>query len=271
MTALVAAPSTPQPSRDVSEPVPPAGRGWMRVTGLAFILGAILVNVPYTLLIANFEYPDILRQPTGEILTKFADGGNGLIFTWLGFAWSAFPILIGILLLRRILEDDGHRLAGAATVFGVIGGVIQIVGLLRWSFVVPGIAAAHTAAGATEASKSAAEVTFNAIHQYGGVVLGEHLGQAFTIAWIVLIAAMMFSSRVFRPWLGWVGLAVAAVYSLSQLELVATVIPDFPNWEAAGLIGSLLWLLWMILLGARLLEASRHQASGTATARQQRR
>lgn len=266
MAAEVASPSSGQPSKEVSERVQPAGRRWMRVTGLAFVLGPILVNIPYSLLIANFEYPDILREPTGEILTKFAEGGNGLIFTWLGFAWSTVPILIGILLLRRILEEDGHQLAGAATVFGVIGGVIQMVGLLRWSFVVPGIAAAHTAAGATEATKSAAEVTFNAIHQYGGVVLGEHLGQAFTIAWIVLISAMMFRSRVFRPWLGWAGLAAAAIYSLSQLELIATVIPDFPNWEAAGLFGSLLWLLWMILLGVRLLAASRHQASGTATA-----
>jgi hypothetical protein len=142
-----------------------------------------------------------------------------------------------------------------------------MIGLLRWSFVVPGIAAAYGATGATAATKTAADITFNAIHQYGGVVLGEHLGQAFTIAWIVLVSVMMFRSRIFRPWLGWVGLAAAAVYSLSQLELIATVIPDVPSWGAAGLIGSLLWLLWMALIGVRLLMAGRHRASDAAAGR----
>lgn len=76
-----------------------------------------------------------------------------------------------------------------------------------------------------------AEVTFDAIHQYGGVVLGEHLGQLFTIAWIVMVSAMMLRSTIFRPWLGWFGLFAAAVYSIAQLELIATVIDDFPNWS----------------------------------------
>ena len=39
------------------------------LTGLFFIVGAVLVNIPYTLLIMNFDYPDILRLPVDEILT----------------------------------------------------------------------------------------------------------------------------------------------------------------------------------------------------------
>lgn len=53
-------------------------------TGWFFITGAVLVNIPYTLLIMNFDYPDILRQPAGEILTRFQAGGASLIYTWLG-------------------------------------------------------------------------------------------------------------------------------------------------------------------------------------------
>jgi len=240
-----------------------------RFTGLMFILGALLVNIPYSLLIANFDYPDILRQPTSEILAQFQAGGNGLIFTWLAFAWVGLPILVGVMLLRRVLEDEHHQLTGIATAFGVVGGIVQIVGLLRWVFVVPGLAAAHTAPGASDATRSAIEVTFQAIHQYGGVVLGEHLGQLFTIAWMVMVATMMFRSRIFRPWLGWFGITAAAVYSIAQLELFATVIPNFPNWEAAGLLGSLLWLAWMLLMGIRLATVMRplsnRATSGTHT------
>ncbi len=66
-----------------------------KLTGFFFIIGAILVNIPYTLLIMNFDYPDILRQPTEEILTKFQAGGNSLIYTWLAFAWVGLPMLFG--------------------------------------------------------------------------------------------------------------------------------------------------------------------------------
>ena len=31
-----------------------------RLTGILFIVGAVLVNIPYTLLIMSFDYPDIL-------------------------------------------------------------------------------------------------------------------------------------------------------------------------------------------------------------------
>lgn len=48
-----------------------------RWTGALLITGALLVNLPYSLLIMNFDYPDILRQPAGEILSRFAAGGPG--------------------------------------------------------------------------------------------------------------------------------------------------------------------------------------------------
>ena len=42
-----------------------------QLTGIFFILGAVLVNIPYILLIVNFDYPDILRAPVDQILTQF--------------------------------------------------------------------------------------------------------------------------------------------------------------------------------------------------------
>ena len=53
----------------------------MKKTGILFILGAIGVFVPYTILTIIFQYPDILREPAGTILTKFQDGGTPLILT----------------------------------------------------------------------------------------------------------------------------------------------------------------------------------------------
>jgi len=40
---------------------------------------------------------------------------------------------------------------------------------------------------------------------------------------------------------------------LAQSELFATIIPEFPVVPEAGLIGSLLWLVWMIIMGIFLV------------------
>ena len=49
------------------------------------------VNIPYTFLFMNFEYPDILRGPTGYLLTRFQEGGTGLLFTWFASALVGIP------------------------------------------------------------------------------------------------------------------------------------------------------------------------------------
>ncbi len=223
-------------------------------TGWFFIAGVVLVNIPYTLLIMNFDYPDILREPAGDILTRFHAGGADLIYTWLAFAWVGLPLLFGIILLDKAIENDSPLIQIAKTA-GIIGALTQMTGLLRWVFVVPVIANTYANPAASDAAKEAALVAFQVVHQYGGVVMGEHLGQAFTILWMALVSAAMFKSNIFKPWLGWFGFAASAVYILAQTELLATVIPNIGVVEIAGLAGSLLWLAWMIVLGIFLVRA----------------
>ncbi len=226
-----------------------------KVTGLLFIVGSLLVNIPYALLITNFHYPDILREPAGAILTQFQAGGATLIFTWLAFAWVGLPLIFGTLMLKRVLEPEGHPLLETATTLGVISLVLAVVGLTRWVFVVPGLAQLYTDPNSSEAVRAAALVTFQAVHQYGGVVIGEHISQFMTVLWMALISGMMLRSALFQAWQGWLGFGAALVYLLAQSELLATVIPGFPEVPAAGLIGSLLWLLWMIVMGVALLRS----------------
>jgi hypothetical protein len=224
-----------------------------RMAGILFITGAVLVNVPYTLLIMNFDYPDILRAPAGEILERFAAGGASLIWTWLAFAWVGLPILFGILLLPRAIGDETPA-GQAALFFGAAGGITQMAGLLRWPFVVPVLAREYTAPQASAAMKEAVAAVFQAVNQYGGVVLGEHIGQSFTILWMVVLSLSLLRSRYFPRWFPAAGLFAASVYALAQGELLATAIPGFRTWEPAGLVGSLLWLGWLAALGILLLR-----------------
>lgn len=225
-----------------------------KLTGIFFIVGAILVNVPYTLLIVNFDYPDILRQPTAEILARFHAGGETLIYTWLAFAWVGLPILLGAVMLKRVLEKEDSPFLETATTLGVIGFVVQLIGLLRWAFVVPVLAQLFTDPGTDPATQASISAVFIAIHQYGGVVLGEHIGQIFTIVWMSLISGVIYQSKMFSKWVAWLGWFASAVYLLAQTELFATAIPNFPVIGWAGLYGSLLWLAWMLVLGIYLIK-----------------
>jgi len=210
--------------------------------------------LPYSLLIANFQYPDILRQSAGEILSRFHEGGPGLILTWWAFGFVGIPLIYSVIVLHSLLEREDTPYLLAGTVCGVISLFAQLVGLLRWTFVVPILANAFVDPASSQATKDAAIITFQAVHHYGGVIIGEHIGQLFTIIWMFAVGAAMLKSSWFRPWLGWFGILSGIIYLLAQLDLFATVIPGLPVISIAGLVGSLLWLLWLILIGIRMLR-----------------
>src|SRR6188474_3739240 len=110
-----------------------------KTIGILLILGAVGVFIPYTILTIIFDYPDILRQDPGFILTKFHEGGASLIFVWFLFAILGIPLIIAYILIGQKLESRISFVRWATTL-GVISGIVQIIGLLRWTFVVPVLA-----------------------------------------------------------------------------------------------------------------------------------
>ena len=223
-----------------------------KVIGLLLIPGAIGVFIPYTILTIIFDYPDILRQDSGFILTKFHEGGASLIFVWFLFAILGIPLIIAYILIGQQLENKLSFVRWATTL-GVVSGIVQIIGLLRWTFVVP-VLANNFVLAASEATKESNKVAFQTIHQFGGVLLGEHLGQLFTVIWTIMIAKAFNRLRLFPKWIISMGYISAAIYLLAQAELFKTVIPGFPVWDTAGFIGSTLWLIWLIILGIKFLK-----------------
>ena len=223
-----------------------------KIIGILLILGAVGVFIPYTALTIIFDYPDILRMDPGFILTKFDEGGSSLILTWFLFALLGIPLIIAYILIGQKLENKLSFVRWATTL-GVISGIVQIIGLLRWTFVVP-VLANNFVTAVSEASKDSNKIAFQVIHQYGGVLLGEHLGQLFTVIWTVMMATAFNRLRLFPKWIIWFGYISAAIYLLAQAELFNTVIPGFPVWDMAGFIGSTLWLIWLIIIGIKFLK-----------------
>lgn len=216
-----------------------------KLIGLLLIVGAIGVLIPYTILTITFQYPDILRRDPGVVLTTFQEGGSSLIFTWWAFAMLGLPLLIAYILIGQQWKHISFM--SWVTTVGVISGVAQIIGLLRWVFVVPVIAQDYVMGN--EVVKQSAVTSFKVVHQLGGVLLGEHIGQLFTIVWTGMVCVAILKWRLMPQWVSLFGIISSAVYLLAQAELFATVISGFPVWDLAGFVGSTLWLVWLVITG----------------------
>ncbi len=226
------------------------------ITGLLFIFVPVIFTICFTLLQMQFEYPDILRQPTADILTKFQAGGSALVSVWYVLTMTALLFVPLSLLLRELLATQENRiLLGVATAFGVLAGVVQTLGFLRWPFLVPRLAAAYFAPDANEAQRAAVAVVFDSFHTYIGMGVGEHLGYLCTGVWTFLIAALMLRSVRFGRILGAIGMLLALGVTAGLLEPAGL--------EFAGTINAisyLAWAVWLIVVGVVILLRREMQA-----------
>jgi hypothetical protein len=202
----------------------------------------------------SFDYPDILRRPTAEVLERFAAGGSKLILTWWGFAMSAVVLAPAAVLLSATLADANPTVLSLATVVGVLAAVVQFLGLIRWAFAVPHLGRIAADPATTPATKEAIEVTFETLNRYLGVAVGEHLGYLFTGLWTALVGIALIQSDVLHPVFGVIGLALAPLFVLGSLEFVGPFEPS--GWRLAGTVVPLAyigWSVWLLALGIGLL------------------
>jgi hypothetical protein len=185
------------------------------------------------------------------VLPTFAAGGTGLIWIWFATAWSYGILAIPVLMLPAVLGLRDRTALRVATYAGAASIVLSLIGFLRWVFVVPVLAREYVAGDAT--TQTAVGAAWTAQHQFGGALLGEHLGQLLIIAWSITVSVIILRTRLLPRWLGFFGLGVSLVYLLNQGDILATAVPGFPVWDLAGLIGSTAWGLWVAVLGITLL------------------
>jgi hypothetical protein len=102
-------------------------------------------------------------------------------------------------------------------------------------------------------TRAAVDAAWMAQHQFGGALLGEHLGQLLAVAWSVSVSVAILRTRVLPRWLGVTGLVVSTLYLTNQGDILATTVPGFPVWNLGGFIGSSAWGLWVAALGVMLL------------------
>jgi hypothetical protein len=228
------------------------------VTGLSAIVLAIVFNIPFSVLAATYNYPDVLRGPAGEALDQFAAGGANLILTWHAFALSALalaPVAIALSLTPARVTTKPVLSIGAA-ILGALAGVTQAMGLWRWVFVIPSLAQTHADPNATTDTKLAAERAFDILNQYGGLAIGEHLGQLLTALFVLLLACLQWSEKARIS--AALGFITAAAVAAGTGEGLAIALGQRGDLFSLATIGGFLGLtLWLIATGIGLLRGTK--------------
>jgi hypothetical protein len=225
------------------------------VAGLLLIAVPIAFNVSFGMLAARFEYPDVLRRPTTEVLAAFRAGGTRLVLTWWAFALTAVAMVPLVVVLSGALGDVDPTLVSLTTTVGVLAGVVQFLGLVRWPFLVPYLAR-EEAEAASEVRREAIDVVFQAFNRYLGVAVGEHLGYALTGAWTLLAGVALTQSDTAPAWTGVPALAIGPLLMLCALEFVGGHEPR--GWRVAERLTPptyVAWSLWLMVTGVALLAS----------------
>ncbi|MFC0039910.1 DUF4386 family protein [Actinomadura rayongensis] len=204
----------------------------------ALVGGVAAANAAFAGLGSVFDYPGVLAEPAGTILDRFAANPHVIGGWFLLLAFGAGLLVPAAVLLGRRLPPGTATTLAVHT--GVLAGLVQVLGLLRWPFAVPALADAHAADPATT------EAVFTVLHHYLGTAVGETLGYLLTASWTLLVLrAMPGAPRWF-----------AGLAALSALAVAAgIVVPlDVPGADAANFLGYVAWSAWMIALAVLVVR-----------------
>jgi hypothetical protein len=223
-----------------------------KLTAVLLIAAAVLTNVAFTALGTIFNYPDVLREPAGDVLAAFrsAEASVSRWFVLLAVSAALFaPIAVGV---GRLSARPAMRWAVPV---GIAAAAVQVIGLLRWPLLVPGYAAA--ASSADPAVAAAGRESFVMAHRVLGTIVGETLGYLLTAAWTLLVLAAL-GRMIGGRWFTALGAASAVLILagvLSPLRL--------PVVDAANFVGYVLWSVWLVAFAVLLLRKARRGYSTT--------
>ena len=213
-----------------------------RLAAVAMSAAALLAIAGFTALGSVFEYPQILKSPTAEILDLYRRHQGAVTAWFLVLVISAALLAPAGILLGRLAGGSRGRWIAR---LGVAAAAVQVIGLSRWVLLVPGISRDAT----DPARTAAAHRSFELVHTWLGTVLGETIGYALTATLTVLVTYAVTRGAAPR-WMTYLGYASAGLIAtgvLVPLGLAAATLTNFAGYVA--------WCLWLIAMAVILWRA----------------
>lgn len=221
----------------------------------ALLLGFTVLNLAAAVLLgAAYGWPAVLDEPAAVVLPAFAAAQTAVVAGFLLqtlLSVALVPITIGL----HHEVGGGSRLWPLTVAgFGILSGLTQTLGWIRWPIVVPGLAESWLDPATTPGTRAALEAAYETLNSYAGGALGEYLGWLFQALWAIGITVLLVRSRVVGPVAALIGAALTAVWALSFL--VGPFAPALAEglFGTAGFSAYAGWFLWLGAVGLVLLR-----------------
>lgn len=225
----------------ITRPTATAHRGAAQLAGAALAAASLLAIAGFTVLGSVFEYPQILEEPTSQILALFREN-QGAVVTWFLVLVLSAALMApaGVFLGRVVGGTLGRWIAGV----GIAAATVQVIGLQRWATLVPGI----SKDALDPARRIDAEERFELLHTVLGKVIGETFGYALTATFTVLVVIAL-SRTVMPRWMAVIG------YTAAGLIATGVVIPLVEVASLSNFAGYVAWCLWLLGVAWLLVRA----------------
>jgi len=220
-----------------------------QAAALLLPLFIIMSLVAYLGLVTVFGFPDVLRLPPLEILAAFRAEQTAVIIFYYLFAIAHLVFVAGVLALHRVLRVSDGPWLSIATAGGVLYGIAQTVGFLRWPILVPMFAERAADPELTAGQADTLLLVLDAFHRYAGMAIGENLSFWGLAAWLIGSGVTLMRPPFYMFRAGWLwvftGLMVA-IYTFEQLGGPFAVLSPLLLLSHGLMYGLMLTLAWSL-------------------------
>lgn len=226
-----------------------------RATAITTIIHVLALAVGFNALAIVFEFPDILRQTAEYRLTLFTENSGIIIPVYYLLALTGFTQIILSILLHQSFDNQKSSLTLLTTTFGVLTGIFQTLGFIRWPIVVPYFAEAMNSG----VSMDTIAFVEGMLNRYAGMAIGEHLGFLCLAVWTTLLGISMLRHRLFSRGLGWTGIIIGFFSFLMSLETLGGMLTIFGEltWPVNAA-----WMIWLVVMAISLLRTDEKAQTG---------
>jgi hypothetical protein len=231
-----------------------------RVSGLLVLTGALMLfreavfYFGFYLLGSSINWPNSLGLSADETFRLITEHSGAVFSGYYVYLLSSVLFVPIAFVLRAVLRTEKDAVTNTvldiATAFAVISVVFRAMGILRWLFAMPMLAATYLDPASTPAMREAALLNFNLLDTYAGKA-GEHLGVGLFAAFFVFSfgIALWRTAMVPRFYAGWALIAA----------LLFIPFPDILGFDGGALlfVSGFTFSFWVIFLGMHLLRKGR--------------
>lgn len=204
----------------------------------------ITVTAPVIILGANFNFPDILRQPAADAFALFRENQTIIVFGYYIFLLSSLLFIPLTIILQKTLYQTKNKTALHLFFgFGLATAIFQCIGFVRWIFVMPFLTESYF--NNLESQKTIS-IIYEMLNRYAGMSIGEHLGFLVMGCWIICLSFMLLKHPKFKTWVGFSGIPIGLCLIISIAEHFGGMIAS--TFADINMIANTFWNFWLITI-----------------------